>query len=135
MNRITRIAGSLLLFCFFVLMLNACSKEDDGIRKDTSIDGQFRGTIKLTANHIYRLSIPQEDSLAENAKITLYRTYEDLSYEKSPVISGTTDSLGRANFYQLPDSVYYINAVYNNESVEEQVNLSGEINFVEINFY
>lgn len=127
-------AALLSLSIVLVFSFAACNKDDNNdFRKDKSIEGQFRGTVKFTTTHLYK-TFPSIDSTARYAKVSLYKTLQDMNLDKSKVMSGTSDSTGFLAFYQLPDSVYYYKATYRGIEEEERIELNGEINFVEVVF-
>lgn len=129
----------LLLLCSLTLLgVSSCSEEDDdGFNKDIITGGSFSGTIKVTARHFYREQGNFLDTLATNAEIILFKSAQDRQFLNNPTLSGVTDTAGKVNFINLPDSVYYLLGTYDYApDVNETVNFgnSGAITFVEMNF-
>ena len=120
-----------------LVFLFACSKNDDGVSPDVSTDGTSYKTIKITANHVYRSQGILTDKPASFTNIKVYSNAQDRQFDNNPIRSATTDSLGKYTLGGLTDSLYYIQATYQDKEVYENVdfNTAGELLFLELDFY
>lgn len=130
---------STAIFIMAVLVFfSACSKDDEeeGVKTETNTDTKPRKSIKITAYHNYPENGTRVETLAIDAKVSLYKTDLDRSLEQSSFRNGETDSLGKLNFTFLTDSIYYLEGKYGTLDKLENINLSnsGEILFFDLVF-